>query len=176
MGLRDQALLCILFKPRSSVVRSQSLSIFLNWKNPWLWPKAPKVLTELFRLSERVSSPVSRTWRAFAEDLEEWLPTNFGLIRFTRLKPRLPQMGSKFFSEDAKHPLMSTVRHKKWWTVLRCLVSIIGFECFDLWIYYIKQMCVLCLCSILCCWLTPLSLKREVEVLGSNSAWDNRTN
>ncbi len=27
---------------------------------------------------------------------------------------------------------MSTVRHKKWWTVLRCLVSIIGFECFDL--------------------------------------------
>ncbi len=41
-------------------------------------------------------------------------------------------MSSKFLSEDVKHPLMSTVRHKKWWTVLRCLVSIIGFECFDL--------------------------------------------
>jgi hypothetical protein len=27
---------------------------------------------------------------------------------------------------------MSTVRHKKWLTVLRCLGSIIGFECFDL--------------------------------------------
>ncbi len=140
--------------------------------------KAPQSAYWAFlSLGKSFLSCVSWTWRAFAEDLDEWLPTNFGLICFTRLKPRLPQMGSKFFSEDVKHPLMSTVRHKKWWTVLRCLVSIIGFECFDLvHILNKTKVCVLCLCSILCCWLTPFSLKREVEVLGSNSAWDNRTN